>query len=409
MRILYPGRLLLPAPGLSYTAWACVACDQYTSQPEYWRKAERIAEGKPSAVHLILPECDLEQAPERVPRIHQAMRAYLAGGSLVPGVENGFILTVRGTESGSRVGLVGLIDLDGYDYHPGFRGPVRATEETIESRLPARMDIRRGAALELSHVLMLMDDPGHTVLEPLYAARGQWPKLYDFPLMLGGGHLTGYAIKRPETLKRIQAALEALDAPFLFAVGDGNHSLAAAKAFWEELRPTLSKEAAASHPARFAMVEVENLHDPALRFEPIHRVVYGCEPERLLRDWDAYASARGMTLCPEGEGQPIACRFGEHERSLRVRGSEQALPVGTLQRFLDDWLAGHPEARLDYVHGDDTARGLAQARHTLAFLLPPPGLSALFDAVDRDGRLPRKTFSMGSAWEKRYYLECRKI
>ena len=404
-----PGRLLVPAPNVDPTAWACVACDQYTSEPAYWERVSQIARGKPSAYHLVLPECDLRHAGERVPRIHQAMRDALAGGVLRPGVENGFILTVRTTQSGARVGLVGLIDLDAYDYRKGYRGPVRATEETIESRLPARMAIRRGAALELSHVLMLADDPGHTVVEPLYAERSRLRRLYDFELMQGGGHLTGYAVTDANDLRRVRDALAGLRSPFPFAVGDGNHSLASAKACWEALRATLPPEEAARHPARYAMVELENIHDPALRFEPIHRLVTGCDPAALLRDWAAYAAQRGMELDTRGPGQAMTCLLAGREVPLYVRGSRHALPVGTLQGFLDDWLAAHPEAAIDYIHGEDSLRHLSARPSSAGFLLPSPDLGALFTAVDQNGALPRKTFSMGHAWEKRYYMECRAI
>lgn len=404
-----PGRLLVPAPNVDPTAWACVACDQYTSEPAYWERVSQIARGKPSAYHLVLPECDLRYADERVPSIHQAMRDTLAGGVLCPGVENGFILTVRTTQSGARVGLVGLIDLEAYDYRRGYRGPVRATEETIESRLPARMAIRRGAALELSHVLMLVDDPARTVVEPLYAGRSRLNRLYDFDLMQGGGHLTGYAVTDAADLRRVRDALAKLRSPFPFAVGDGNHSLASAKACWEALRADLPPDEAAAHPARFAMVELENIHDPALRFEPIHRLVVGCNPAALLRDWAAYAAQRGMELDREGEGQAMTCLFAGREVPLRVRGARHALPVGTLQGFLDDWLAAHTEAAIDYIHGEDALRNLSARPSSVGFLLPPPDLGALFTAVDQNGALPRKTFSMGHAWEKRYYFECREI
>lgn len=404
-----PGRLLVPAPNVDPTTWACVACDQYTSEPAYWEQVSQIALGKPSAYHLVLPECDLRHAGERVPRIHQAMREALASGVLRPGVENGFILTVRTTQSGARVGLVGLIDLDAYDYRKGYRGPVRATEETIESRLPARMAIRRGAALELSHVLMLVDDPACTVVEPLHAERSRLTRLYDFELMQGGGHLSGYAVTDAADLRRVQDALAKLRSPFPFAVGDGNHSLASAKACWEAIRADLPPDEAATHPARYAMVELENLHDPALRFEPIHRLVTGCDPARLLRDWADYAAQRGMRLDTRGPGQAVTCLFAGQAIALYVRFPRHALAVGTLQGFLDDWLAVHPEAAIDYIHGEDALRELSTRPSSVGFLLPSPDLSALFLAVDQNGALPRKTFSMGHAWEKRYYFECREI
>lgn len=414
-RVLYPGEILLPSDADGMTAWACVACDQFTSQPEYWEEARSFAAGKPSALNLILPECDLDKMEERVPLIHAEMQKYLSAGVLAPGVQNGFILTERTTENGARIGLVALLDLECYEYRKGSQSLVRATEETILSRLPARMNIRRGAALELSHVLMLIDDPMHTVLEPLHARRDTLQKLYDFPLMMNGGHLRGYAVTAPADVNALYESIDQLcraipgDHPLLFAVGDGNHSLASAKACWEEIKPTLSYEQTASHPARFALVEVENIHDDALLFEPIHRVLFGYDGDHLLDDWAAYAAARGMSLAGEENGQEIICVYEGKQVNLSVEGSPNALAVGTLQSFLDDWLAEHPAVRIDYVHGADTARRLAQQKDVIAFLLPSPDGSALFATVEKDGALPRKTFSMGHAHEKRYYLECRKL
>lgn len=412
-RAIYPGELLLPAQHPAQ--WACVACDQFTSQPEYWDEARLFAGECPSAVHLILPECDLDQMPQRVPQIHETMKQYLANGAVKAGVSNGFILTERTTQSGTRLGLVALLDLESYDYHKGSQALVRATEETIESRLPARMAIRRGAALEMSHVLLLVDDPMHAVLEPLHARRSKLEPLYDFPLMMNGGHVRGYAVTSEADVSAIYDALDSIakhggdETPLLFAVGDGNHSLASAKACWEEIKQTLSPEQTASHPARFALVEVQNIHDDALHFEPIHRIIFGHDGDQLLEDLAAWAALHGMTLAGGSEGQPILCAYEGKEVSISVGGSPYTLAVGTLQAFLDGWLAKHPEARIDYVHGDDTARTLAKQKDTVAFLLPTPEKSSLFVSVDHDGALPRKTFSMGDANEKRYYLECRRL
>lgn len=411
--VIHPGQLLIPAQQAAQ--WACVACDQFTSQPEYWDEARMAAGDAPSAVHLILPECDLALSAQRVPQIHAAMKQYVADGAVKIGVSNGFILTQRHTQSGARLGLVALLDLECYDYRKGSQALVRATEETIESRLPARMAIRRGAALEMSHVLLLVDDPMHTVLDPLYEKRDALEKLYDFPLMMNGGHLNGYAVTDEADISAVYDALNQLlqqsgeAAPLLFAVGDGNHSLASAKACWEEIKPTLTYEQTASHPARFALVEVQNIHDDALHFEPIHRVIFGYDGDKLLEDLAAYAVLHGMTLAAGEEGQQLLCVYEGKEAPLSVGGSRHTLAVGTLQIFLDEWLARHPEARIDYVHGDDTARALAAQKDTVAFLLPTPDKGSLFASVERDGSLPRKTFSMGSANEKRYYMECRRL
>ena len=410
-RCIYPGTFYLPKEGSDLTAWACVACDQFTSQPEYWREADLLVGPKPSALRLILPECYLSESAQRVPAIHQAMERYLNQGDIVPAVQNGYVLMERNTPSGARLGLVLLIDLEKYDYRKGSQSPIRATEETIESRLPARIQVRQGAALELSHVLLLMDDPMHSVIEPLFARRHELEKLYDFPLMMGGGHLVGYAVTEKKDVDQIDRALAALrpHGSLRFAVGDGNHSLACAKACWEQIKQTLTPAQTAAHPARFAMVELENIHDDALTFEPIHRVLFGYDGDDLLNDRAVYAAAHGMSLAGGPGAQEMTCVYEGKQVALAICGSPYGLPVGTLQAFLDDWLKAHPAARLDYVHGEEAARRLAAQKNVIAFLLPKPDGGDLFDSVQKNGSLPRKTFSLGEAAEKRYYMECRKI
>jgi hypothetical protein len=413
--LMRTGEWLLPRDGVDLTAWACVACDQFTSQREYWEKAEALVGDKPSTLRLILPESYLEEAGERIPRIHEEMKKYLEGGVLEGKASGGLILTCRTTPSGTRAGLVVLMDLEGYDYRPGSASLIRATEGTILERIPPRLAVRRGAALEMSHVLMLLDDPGRTVVEPLFAKRRSLPCLYDFPLMMGGGHVAGYAVTGAGDIEEVYAALGLLKAgltgenPLLYAVGDGNHSLAAAKAYWEELKPGLTPREQESHPARFAVVELENIHDEALIFEPIHRVVTGYDAEALLEDWRAYAQARGMSLEGGSGSQEIVCVFEGREKPVRISGSPQMLAVGTLQAFLDDWLPGHPAAKLDYIHGNDTLRALAGEKDAIGFLLPKPHKDSLLATVQKEGALPRKTFSMGEAQEKRYYLETRRL
>jgi len=410
---LHTGELLLPSPQVNPTAWACVACDQFTSQPEYWREVEALVGAQPSTLRLILPEVNLPRAAELIPGIRESMRNYLSQGVLTPAVKNGFILTERSTGSGARVGLVVMLDLEAYDYHPGARTPVRATEGTILERIPPRLAVRRGAPLEVSHVLMLMDDPMMSVVEPLYDRRAKLDKLYDFPLMMNGGHLTGYAVTDPADIQAVKAALEQLKArltgDLLLAVGDGNHSLATAKAYWEELKPTLTVAEQVDHPARYAMVELENIHDDALIFEPIHRVLYGYDGDDLLEEIAAYAAAHGWSLAG-GEGeQAIDVVYEGKEVRLSIAGSPEALTVGTLQALLDDWMPAHPETRLDYVHGEAAARALAAGEKTVAFLLPAIAKNDLFPLVEKMGTLPRKTFSLGEAHEKRYYMEARRL
>ena len=412
---ILPCELLLPAEHIAPETWACVACDQYTSQPEYWQQAAEIVGDAPSCMKLVLPECYLPETAQRVPQIHAEMAKYAVDGTLQPRVKEGFVLVERSTESGKRVGLVCVADLEQYDF-TGKKCLIRPTEQTITSRLPARLTIRREAPMELSHIMLLMDDPSQSVLEPLYAKHSELELLYDFPLMQGGGHLRGWAITDPadknEILTRLLTLKEELGPdPLLFAVGDGNHSLATAKARWEELKPTLTPEEQLHHPARYAMVEVENIHDEALKFEPIHRVVTNVDPCALLQDWCDYCQAHGMVVgaVPTPDEQVFTVVLEGYETSVAIGCPDGPLPVSTLQTYLDDFLARHPEAEIDYIHGDDVLRGLAEPKGAMGFLLPPLDKSAFFQAVQTLGILPRKTFSMGHAHEKRFYMECRKI
>ncbi len=409
--LIRTAELLLPAPGVDPTAWACVACDQFTSQPEYWEEAARLVGDRPSALRCVLPECYLSEAAQRVPEIHSAMRRYLTDGALTPGVRDGFILTERNTGSGTRVGLVLTIDLEAYDYRPGSQSPIRPTEGTITDRIPPRLAVRRGAPLELSHVLLLIDDPMQSVAEPLMEKRDQLHKLYDFPLMLEGGHLVGYAVEDPADIAAVRAALAQLKGRSnpLYAVGDGNHSLATAKAYWEELKPALTEAERADHPARFAMVELENIHDDALIFEPIHRVLYGYDGDALLDELARYAAARGWSLAGDPDAQEIDVVFEGKRVQLSVSGSPYPLAVGTLQAFLDEWVPAHPGTRVDYIHGSDAVQALTAGERAVGFLLPALDKAALFPAVEKLGALPRKTFSLGAAREKRYYMEARRI
>lgn len=288
-----PGTFLLPRPDADWTAWACVACDQYTSEPEYWQRVDTLVGHQPSTLRLILPECDLPAPPERIDAIHAAMRDAL--NILHPGVTDGFVLLERTTSTGKRLGLVCCVDLEQYRYD-GAKTLIRPTEETVASRLPARLAVRNGAPLESSHVMLLLDDPQRTVIEPLYARRDQLSPLYDFDLMQQSGHARGWAVTSDADKAAIAAALnrlkDALGAdPLLFAVGDGNHSLATAKKYYEQLKATLPAEEAAVHPARYAMVELVNIHDDALIFEPVHRVLTNVHPADVLADWSAYCAA----------------------------------------------------------------------------------------------------------------------
>ncbi len=410
----YPAEILLPEKTVPPETWACVACDQYTSQPDYWRKTEELAGDHPSTFRLMLPECDLAQSENRIPKIHAAMAEYLDRGVLVKAVKKGFVLCERTTSSGTRHGLVGTVDLEEYDYTSGTEPLVRPTEQTIADRLPARLKIRRGAPLELSHILILIDDLEKMVVEPLADRKEELRKLYDFELMQEGGHLKGFAVENTADISGVEKALEELSRqqgnhPLLMAVGDGNHSLATAKAYWNGIREGLTEKERRHHPARFALCEIENIHDPALKFEPIHRLITGTTPEELYDCWEKYAAARGMQLSEEGEGHTFQMAIRKDEYAVVVKNPDGAIPCETIQTFLDDFLATHPEACIDYIHGDQTLRKLAQAKDAVGFLLPPIDKNSFFSDVKTLGVLPRKTFSMGEAEEKRFYMECKKI
>ena len=411
---LRPTQILLPAPSVRPETWACIACDQYTSEPAYWQQASSFVGDAPSALRLILPECDLKESQTRIPRIHSAMRQYLDQGLLQPAVDPGFILCERTIPSGSRLGLVCAVDLEEYSFEKGSLPLIRPTEQTIASRLPPRLAIRRGAPIELTHIMILIDDPGRTVLEPLQARKEALRKVYDFPLMMNGGHLSGWAVERKEDLDLIDRSLNALREaggphPLLLAVGDGNHSLATAKAYWNELREHLPEQEREHHPARFALCEIVNIHDNALLFEPIHRLLTGVSRDDLMADWQQYAARRGMRLADAGSGHSFTLVCPEGEEKITVLQPEGAIPCETLQRFLDDYLSRHPEAEIDYIHGEHSLRTLAGAPGALGFLLPEIDKSSFFRDVQTLGVLPRKTFSMGEADEKRFYMEAKRI
>ena len=399
--------------------WATVACDQFTSEPAYWREAAALVGDAPSTLSLMLPEVYLSESAERLPAIHRAMKQAL-DGLLVLHPDS--MIAVERTQSDGRVrhGLVAAIDLEQYDYKKGATSLIRATEGTVISRIPPRVAVRRDATIELPHVMLLIDDPDATVLEPLFApdAPSVREVVYDTDLMLGGGHIRGSLLTK-EQQASVTAALDALVtpegmaarygdaslAPLLFAVGDGNHSLASAKAAYEEIKASIGAEAAAHHPARYALAEIVNLHDTALSFEPIYRVVFGVDPAELLGELRTYIASLDGTAAP----QSVRCVGTFDAITLDIAHPVQQLTVGTLQAFLDEYVKTHPKAEVDYIHGEDSLTALASAPDTIGFLFEGMEKSQLFRTVIYDGALPRKTFSMGHARDKRYYMECRKI
>ncbi len=414
----FPSDILLPSRA-DGRLWSCVACDQYTSQPDYWAAADALVGDAPSTLRLILPEVYLAETDTRKPAILSAMDRYMA--SVLTEHRDTMILVERTLGSGeTRLGLVGMVDLMEYDYRKGADSLIRATEATVAERIPARTAIRRDAPLELPHVMMLIDDRRKTVVEPLFEKREGLAVAYDHDLMQGGGHVKGYFLT-PADRAGVTEALGALItpeamaerygdgslAPLLFAVGDGNHSLAAAKTCFEEVRRALGDEAAMSHPARYALCEVVNLYDDSLQFEPIYRTVFGVNPDALLSAFADYAAALGGDAAPQRVEWYANGRGGE----LTVGAPVAALPVGTVQDFLDGYMKDAPAgAYVDYIHGEDTARALTDGRaDAVAFLFDGMAKEELFSTVISDGALPRKTFSMGHAEDKRFYTEARRI
>jgi len=432
--------ILLPKAGTDMRRWAVIACDQYTSEPEYWDKVRQEIGEAPSTLDLIFPEVYLEDADgdARIEAINNAMQRCLDDGTLEAQLP-GFVLIDRKTsEVPSRKGLIVALDLDCYDYSADSTSLIRATEGTILDRLPPRIKVRKNAAIELPHIMVLIDDPERTVIEPLFEQQRE--QLYDFELMQNGGHLKGWRVADEASINQIGEALANLADPdtfaskydvqgrseVLFAMGDGNHSFATAKAIWEQLKEeAVDREAIMQHPARWALVELVNVHDAGLEFEPIHRVLFGLSYDDLVNRAAAFYSARGerfrVVECPAEERDAKAAveqQAGHHaipfvagERCgvFVVENPSRVLVVATLQEFFDSYLRERERTRIDYIHGDAAVSNLGGQADNAGFYLPAISKHDLFRTIILDGALPRKTFSMGEADEKRFYLECRKI
>jgi len=375
-----PAEILLPAAGVDLTRFSCVACDQYSAQPEYWEEVSAFVGAAPSSLAMMMPEAWLGSRPEHERAIPGAMARFLADGTLVSQGE-GMVFLHRWTTAGVRRGLVLALDLEQYDFTPGSHSLIRATEQTVVERLPARIAIRRAAPIEMPHILVLLDDRERRLMSLLDAVTEGKPPAYDFPLMRQSGRLTGWMLREEETLRAVADALLALKERaadgMLYAMGDGNHSFAAAKAHWDALRPTLPPADRQTHPARWALAELVDLHDPALTFEPIHRLLLGVDPDAVQREAGFDAA--------------------------------DPPPLQELQPRLDAWLAQHPEAGLEYIHGREECLRLGDAPDRLAIVWDAFSRDTLFADVERHGVLCRKSFSMGAACDKRFYLECRRI
>jgi hypothetical protein len=424
--------IYLPRYGVDLNKWAVIACDQYTSQPEYWHKIEEVVGKAPSTLNIIFPEVYLDKpgADERIQSIQHTMLDYLSSGLLIP--QAGMVYVERRVGSKLRKGLVLALDLEHYDYSKGSRSLIRATEGTIIERLPPRIRIREGAKLELPHILVLVDDPERTVIEPVGKSKSLLKELYDFELMAGSGHLNGYLVNNSSIEYNVVSALEQLANPqifaakygvstdqpvLLFAMGDGNHSLATAKAIWELKKSQVGLD----HPSRYALVEIENVHDEGLEFAPIHRVIFGLKQDIFKAMQEYYQSGYSFSPCKNqaemvnrvGESHGIPQTIGVISPQgfgvVEVSNPSSNLPAGTLQGFLDEFLKKGGADKIDYIHGEDIVYKLGLQPRNIAFYLPAMDKSDLFKTVIMDGALPRKTFSMGEAYEKRFYMESREI
>ncbi len=394
-----PADMLLPKN--NFESWSVIACDQFTSRPDYWADAEKIAKEKPSTLDLIYPEVYLEKTdPVKVTeKINLKMNEYL-NSDIYNEYKNAFIYVERTQSDGKvRSGIVGKVDLERYDYREGAQAEIRATEKTVLERIPPRVEIRKNASCELPHVLMLMDDKNETVMGEIMAEKDSFVKLYDFELMLGGGHLRGWLV--PEGYnEKISSAVDALGSgnEMRLAVGDGNHSLASAKACHDQFPDKID---------RFALVELVNIHSPALEFEPIYRTVESIDISKLQEAFENFLTENGASL--DGGEQKITFVYGDNKRDYCVKNPPHSLAVGTVQLFLDKVKASFDGMAVDYIHGEDEVLTIAKKPNACGFLYGGIGKSELFPAVEKDGTLPRKTFSMGTARDKRYYTEVRKI
>ena len=431
--------ILLPRPGTDLSRWAVIACDQYTSEPHYWRTVEDFVGDVPSTLHLIYPEVYLGE-PEGVARIESIrgqMTRYLESGVFT--ALEGFVYVERSTGPGIRKGLAVCLDLEHYDFQKGSLSLIRATEGTILSRIPPRVRIREGASLEVPHIMVLVDDPENTVIGPVTASKAALEKLYDFELMMGAGRLTGYLVDEQGLEKGVIGALEALVDPahfagkyglspgnpvLLYAMGDGNHSLATAKTIWEKTKEKAGDgKAVMNSPLRHALVELVNLHDPALVFEPIHRLLVDIAPDKNMigdmeklyrgrfRYFECQSAAEIMDLVDRQKGSPhrIGLITSSGFGALEILNPDSNLPVGTLQNFLDDFVQEGGARDVDYIHGRESVLRLGSRPGCAGFYLPAMDKSELFKTVILDGALPRKTFSMGEARDKRFYMEARKL
>lgn len=411
------GNILLPK-NTDMTKWSVVACDQYTSEPEYWNDVEKIVGDAPSTLKLTLPEIYLEDenVSERIAKINSNMKALLDEDFFNEYKDSMIYLERTQSDGKIREGLIGVVDLEAYSYEKGAETPIRATEKTVIERIPPRVKIRENAPLELPHIMILIDDDKKQIIENLKNKVSEDDIVYDFDLMKNGSHVKGYLLNE-ETMDEVDKGLKELadkevfakkydvnnKEVLLFAMGDGNHSLATAKACYEKLKEIMSEEEYLNNPARYALVELVNLHSPALEFEAINRVIFNTEPEKLLNSLKEY-----YQINKDGNGQKIEVITNDVDEKWYIENPKSNIAVGSIQIFLDEYLKNN-EGKIDYIHGEETTKNLAKQSGNVGFIFEAMPKNELFKTVILDGSLPRKTFSMGHSYDKRYYLESRKI
>ncbi len=418
-----PCNILLPKGG--FEKWSVVACDQYTSDADYWSRVENTVADAKSTLRITLPEIYLEDGnvSERIDKINETMYDYI-NGDVFNEIENSYIYTERSVSNGKiRKGLIGAFDLEAYNFNKGSDSQIRATEGTVLERIPPRVKIRENAPLELPHIMILIDDRTNAVIDSVVSAKTAENKLYDFDLMENGGRVSGYRVSGKDS-DSLNKALESLydksafeekysisDKPLLvFAVGDGNHSLATAKTCWENIKKTLSPEEQKDHPARYALAELVNVHDESLEFEPIHRLIFDTDTSKFESEMKNFFADCGIEKVDTSSDDCFTVVIGEKAESYILRNPKYNLTVGDIQSFIDHYIKNvEPQSKVDYIHGEETVFSKAKNSNTVGILLPAMAKNDLFRTVIVDGVLPRKTFSMGHAHEKRFYLECRKI
>lgn len=404
--------ILIPKKNIDMKKWSVIACDQYTSEPDYWNDVYKTVGSAESTLNMILPEIYLEDdnSDERIENIHKYMEKYISS-DIFDTYENSMIYVERIQSNGIlRAGIVGMIDLEEYDYTKGSSSQVRATEATVIERIPPRIRVRQNAPLELPHIMILIDDENKSVIEPLESAKKNFKKLYDFDLMKNSGHLSGYLIDEAyqeqiiKSLDRLAQKDVFENSPvLLYAMGDGNHSLATAKEYYEQLKKNNPDKDFSNHPARYALAEIVNLHSDALEFEAIHRIVTDVDTEKLISEM--YSE---LELSENNSGQSFEYVTAEHSGTVSIGNRLSNLTVGSLQSFLDGYISRNG-GKIDYIHGRNVVLELAAKPDSIGFILPDMNKNELFPTVIKDGALPRKTFSMGHAQDKRFYMECRKI